>query len=78
MSLNNEPERIDSDSLSESENLASAPLSDYDCDSEWEASGDDVDSDDDGMRGSHKPGAMNLKFQLDAAKAGECCVATCI
>lgn len=73
--LNNEPELITSDSLSESEGLASASLSDYDCDSEGEASGDDFDSKSDDTRGAQKPGVTNLKFQLDVARAGECCVA---
>jgi hypothetical protein len=50
-------------------------LSDYDCDSEGEASGDDFDSESDEMKGSRKPGVTNLRFQLDAAKAGECYVA---
>jgi hypothetical protein len=30
-----------------------------------------VDSESDEMKGSWKPGVTNLRFQLDAAKAGE-------
>jgi hypothetical protein len=73
--VENEPDQINSDSLSESEGLASASLSNYDCDSEGGASEDDVDSESDDVGGSCRPGAMNLKFQLDAAKAGELCIA---
>ena len=60
---------------SESEHLTSASLSAYDCDSEGEDSGYDVDSDDsdDGMRETCKPGLTNLRFQLNAVKAGGCC-----
>ena len=57
--------------LSESEALASDSLSAYDCDDEggdgWEDTGDE---DGDGeTRG--EPGIMGLKFQVDAARAGE-------
>lgn len=66
-------ELIDSDSLSESENLASPSLSEYDCDSEGEASGSEVDDEESdgevGMRS--KPKVMNLQFQLNAARAGK-------
>jgi hypothetical protein len=76
MPLDNKPGRIDLDSLFGLENLASASHSNYDCDSEGEASRTVVDSKSDETRGSSKPGVMNLKFQLDAAKVGECCIAT--
>ena len=61
-------------SPSESEHLTSASLSAYDCDSEGEEGGYDVDSDngDDGPRETRKPGLTNLRFQLNAAKAGGC------
>ena len=79
MSLHNELEQIMSDSLSESDSfsesevLTDTSLSAYDCDSEGEATRNDIDSEDsdDKMRGTCKPGVMGLKFQLDAAKAGE-------
>jgi len=60
-------------SPSESENLASTSLSAYDCNSEGEEGGYDVDSkDSDSRMGETRgPGLVNLKFQLDAAKAGE-------
>lgn len=63
----------DSDPASESEDLASTPLSAYDCDSEGGGGWEDVDSDDsDGeLRGARKLGIMGLKFQLNAAKAGK-------
>ena len=72
MTLNNNPEQVDPSSLSESENLTSVSLSAYECDSEREGSWSNIDSDDSDaeMRGTHE---MNLKFLLDAAKAGECC-----
>lgn len=62
--------------LSESENPASASLSSYDCDSEGEATGNDVDSEDSDIegRGPRNPGVMGLKFQLDAVKAGKRCI----
>ena len=73
-SFDNEPDQVDPDSPSESENLATASLSSYDCDSEGGGSGDDADSEDSDFerRGSRNPGAINLKFQLDAVKAGKC------
>ena len=63
----------DENSPSESENLASTSLSAYDCDSEGEEGGYDVDSEDSesGMGETCGPGLANLKFQLDAARAGE-------
>jgi len=70
--FNDEPERVELDSFSESEDLASASLS-YDCDSEDESGNDaDTKDSDSERRGSHNPGVMNLKFQFDAVKAGEC------
>ena len=71
--FDDEPERVDPGSPSELENLTSAALSEYDCDSEWEASGDETSSEDSDSktRGTRKLPIMNLKFQLDAAKAGE-------
>lgn len=76
MMFDGEPEQVDFGSLSESENLTNASLSAYDCDSEGEDGGCSVDSgedSDDGVSVTHKPGLTNLKFQLNAAKAGECC-----
>ena len=75
ITVDNELARVESDPLSDSENLASASLSAYDCDSKGEAVGNDIDSEgsDSEVRGARKPGLMNLKFQLDAAKAGERC-----
>jgi hypothetical protein len=74
MSFNDKPDQVGSGSLSESEDLASASLSAYDCDSEGEEGRHDLDSEDsdDEMRSTREPGLMNLKFQLDAAKAGKC------
>ena len=69
--FDHEPERVDSDSPSESENLADVSLSAYDCDSEGVDGINDDDSDSE-MEGIHKPGMTNLKFQLDAAKGGQC------
>lgn len=70
--FNDELERVGSDSFSDSENLTSASLSAYDCDSEGEAGMNSIDSDSDSeVRGTRKPDLTNLKFQLDAAKAGE-------
>lgn len=68
-----EPEKVGSGSLSESEDLVDASLSAYDSDSGEDDGGNDVDSEDsdDEMRGTHGPGLMNLKFQLDAVKAGK-------
>jgi hypothetical protein len=73
--FNGEPEQAGSGSPSESEDLTSVSLSAYDCDSEGEEGGNDIDSedDDDETRATQKPGLMNLRFQLDAVKAGECC-----
>jgi len=69
MTLNDNPEQVDSSSLSKSENLTCASLSTYECDSEGEDGWSDIDSDA-GTRRTHK---INSKFQLDAARAGECC-----
>ena len=73
--IDNKPERVNPDSPSESENLTSAALSEYDCDSKWEVSGDETGSEDSDSktRGTHKLPVMNLEFQLDAAKVGEYC-----
>ena len=69
--FDNEHKGVNFDSAPESENLASDPLSAYDCDSEGgDGWSDDEDSDSE-TRGTGKPGAMGLKFQLDAARAGE-------
>jgi len=77
VSFDDELERVEPDSLSESEDLASASLSSYDCDSEGEAAGDDTDSEDSDFsetRGTRDPpGVMNLKFRLNAVKAGKHC-----
>lgn len=72
-SFDRQPEQADVASLSESENLTSPSLSDYDCDSEDEVVRNDFSSEEsDGpVTGSHKLGVMNLKFQLNAVKAGE-------
>ena len=74
ITVDNELVQVELDPLSDSENLASASLSVYDCDSTGEAVGNNIDSEDSDSeaRGAHKPGLMNLKFQLDVAKAGEC------
>jgi hypothetical protein len=71
--FDNEPEEVDFDSLCVSENLTSGSLSAYDCDSEGGDNWDDIgDEDSDGeTRGTRQPGIMGLKFQLDAARAGE-------
>jgi len=70
-----EPEQVDFGSLSESENLTSASPSAYDCDSEGEEGGCSIDSEgsDDDASATHEPGLTNLKFQLDAVKAGKHC-----
>lgn len=77
MEIDNEPEqlKVNSSSSSESEGLTDASLSAYDCDSEGEEGWEDVlgESSDDEMGGTHKPRLTNLKFQLDAAKAGGYC-----
>ena len=75
MAIGDEPEQLEANpgSPSESEDLTNASLSVHDCDSEREGDWEDLDdeSSDNEMGGTHKPGLMNLKFQLDAAKAGE-------
>lgn len=68
-----EPAQVNFDFLSESEDLGGNSLSGYDCDSEGGDSWNDVSSEDSETRGTHKPGIMGLKFQLDAAKAGKLC-----
>lgn len=69
MPFDDEPEQVDPGPLLESENLESVSLSPYDCDSGNDADSEDSDG---GARGAQKPRMMNLQFQLDAAKAGEC------
>lgn len=71
--FNGKPERVNSGSCYESDNLTSASLSAYDCNSEREDGWNDISSEDsdDEMRGTHRLGLTNLKFQLNAAKAGE-------
>lgn len=73
MMFDDEPGQVDFDFLSESENLASDTISGYDCDSEGGGNWGDVESEDgDGeASGTSGPGMMGLKFQLDAARAGE-------
>ena len=75
MAIGDEPERLEANpgSPSESEDLTDASLSVYDCDSEREGGWDDIDngSSEEEIGGGHEPGLTNLKFQLDAVKAGE-------
>ena len=63
---------MDAGPACDSEDLTDGSLSAYDCDAEGEEGWNDVysESSDDEMEGIHKPGLMNLKFQLDTAKAG--------
>ena len=63
---------MDAGPACDSEDLTDVSLSAYDCDAKGEEGWNNVDSEssDDEMEGTHKPGLMNLKFQLDAAKAG--------
>lgn len=70
----NEPEHLNPTLLSESENLGDDSLSGYDRDSEGGDAWDEIDNDesDSETRGTRvPPGVMGLKFQLDAARAGE-------
>ena len=72
-SFDNELTQATFDSPPESEGLGSDSLSAYDCDSEGGEGWSDAESEDSGsgMKGTHKPGTMGLKFQLDAARAGK-------
>ena len=67
------PTQANFDVPSGSDNPESDPPSTYDCDSEGGESWSDIDSKDgdDRTKGTHQPGMMGLKFQLDAARAGE-------
>jgi hypothetical protein len=72
-SFDNESTQAAFDSSTESENLGSDSLSVYDCDSEGGGGWSDAESEDSGgdTKGTHKPGTMGLKFQLDAARSGK-------
>ena len=67
-----EPVEPGSPSKPESEDLACDSLSGYDRDSECGDYSNVEDSDDEAGGARKPPGVMNLKFQLDAAKAGQC------
>lgn len=70
--------------LSGSEALASDSLSAYDCDDEGGAGWEDLSDEDGDGETRDKPGVMGLKFQVDAARAGEFhhflmrCIVNCI